>query len=64
MDGRSPYDFVARLSLALGHAPGMTLFGDFTATAPATQHELVTKLVLARGLFPKDLVEGFCNVQF
>ena len=31
LDGRLPsYDFIARLSAALGHSPGMTLYGDWT----------------------------------
>lgn len=33
--GRLPsYDFFARLSLALGHVPGMTLYGDYMAVVP------------------------------
>jgi transcriptional regulator with XRE-family HTH domain len=57
LDGRLPsYDFLARLSLALGHSPGMTLFGEYMATVPLTQHELVSRLASERGLTSKELV--------
>jgi len=40
--GRLPnYDFVARLSQALGHAPGMTLFGEYMAVVPPAMQAFV-----------------------
>jgi transcriptional regulator with XRE-family HTH domain len=43
--GRTPnYDFIARLALALGHTPGMTLFGDFMAVVPFDKQSLIKKM--------------------
>ncbi len=43
--GRLPnYDFIARLSIALGHIPGMTLYGDYMAVVPNDKQELIKEL--------------------
>jgi transcriptional regulator with XRE-family HTH domain len=40
--GRLPsYEFITRMSQAFGHAPGMTLFGDFMATVPLEKQKAV-----------------------
>lgn len=58
MDGRLPsYDFIARLSIALGHSPGMTLFGDFTATVPPEKHELVQRMAAQQGVTARYFLE-------
>jgi len=43
--GRTPnYDFIARLSIALDHKPGMTLYGDYMAIIPIEHQEYIKKL--------------------
>jgi transcriptional regulator with XRE-family HTH domain len=59
LDGRLPsYDFIARLSFALGHTPGMTLFGDFMATVPLEQQPLVKDLASREGTSSRAFVES------
>ncbi len=41
------------MSLALGHVPGMTLFGDFMAVVPCTKHKLVARLAEKNGMETK-----------
>jgi transcriptional regulator with XRE-family HTH domain len=51
LDGRLPsYDFIARLSSALGHSPGMTLHGDFMATVPLPLQGIVKDLAEREGI--------------
>jgi transcriptional regulator with XRE-family HTH domain len=43
--GRLPnYDFIARLSLALSHSPGMTLYGDYMAVVPLEKQSFIKEL--------------------
>lgn len=57
LDGRLPsYDFIARLSLALGHTPGMTLCGDFMATVPLEQQSMVKELAGREGVTTRTFV--------
>lgn len=48
MGGKPNYDFIARLSIALGHIPGMTLCGDYMAVVP------IEKQVLVKGMAEKE----------
>lgn len=55
--GRVPtYDFIARMALAFGHAPGMTLYGDFMATVPAALQPLVKRLAQEQNKSTKKIV--------
>jgi transcriptional regulator with XRE-family HTH domain len=52
--GRKPsYDLIARMSMALGHVPGMTLFGDYMAVVPCTKHKIVDRLAKTNGMDTK-----------
>lgn len=43
--GRLPnYDFIARLSIALGHIPGITLQGDYMAIVPLEKQQFIKEL--------------------
>lgn len=60
--GRLPsYDFVARLSISLGHAPGMTLFGDYMAVAPLEKQPLIKTIAdeknISTGKFIQNLLD-------
>lgn len=58
MDGRLPnYDFIARMSQALGYAPAMSLYGDYTVTVPARLHDIVAAMAIAQGMSPRRYVE-------
>ena len=58
LDGRLPsYDFLARLAAALGHPPGMTLFGDFMAVVPLDKHELVRERAEREGISTQSFLE-------
>jgi transcriptional regulator with XRE-family HTH domain len=49
--GRKPnYDFIARMSFALGHVPGMTLFGDYMTVVPSGKQALVKSLAERNGM--------------
>jgi len=57
--GRIPnYDFVARLAIALGHAPGMTLYGDYMATVPLSKQEAVRVKAAENGVSTRTYVES------
>ena len=57
LDGRLPsYDFIARLSSALGHSPGMTLYGDFMATVPRFLQESVKSFAEREGVSTRAFV--------
>ena len=57
LDGRLPsYDFIARLSAALGHSPGMTLYGDFMATVPPSLQDVVKDLAGKEGVSTQRFV--------
>lgn len=58
LDGRLPsYDFIARLAIALGHSPGMTLYGDFMAKVPLEKQAFVRELAAREGIPTQRLVE-------
>lgn len=43
--GRLPsYDFIARLSIALGHAPGITLHGEYMTVVPPSKQGFIQKI--------------------
>jgi transcriptional regulator with XRE-family HTH domain len=49
--GRVPnYDFIARMSIALGHIPGLTLYGEYMATVPVEKQELVKLKATEKGM--------------
>lgn len=57
--GRKPnYDFLARLSIALGHAPGMTLYGEFLAVVRQEQQEVVRRMAARQGVSSQSLVDA------
>lgn len=61
--GRLPnYDFFARLALALGHAPGMTLCGDYMAVVPIEQQNLIKKLAEKENISTKNYVQNILDV--
>ena len=56
--GRLPsYDFIARLSIALGHSPGMTLYGEYMAVIPLAKQSLVKERATIEGLSTQKFVE-------
>jgi transcriptional regulator with XRE-family HTH domain len=56
--GRLPnYDFIARLSSALGHSPGMTLYGDYMALVPHEQQPIIKQLAEKGNLSTKTFVQ-------
>jgi transcriptional regulator with XRE-family HTH domain len=60
--GRVPnYDFIARLSDSLGHAPGMTIFGDYMAVVPFDDQFFIKKMAdsdqKSTRRFVQDLLE-------
>lgn len=56
--GRRPnYDFIARMSIAFGHVPGMTLYGEHMAVVPQDKHQFVKHLSTKEGVSPQKLVE-------
>lgn len=56
--GRKPnYDFIARLSIALGHAPGMTLYGEYMAVVSQDKHESVKRMAADEGVPTQKFVE-------
>lgn len=56
--GRKPsYDFVARLSRAMGHVAGMTLYGEYMAVVPREKHQSVAEMAIAKGVSTQKFVE-------
>ena len=56
--GRLPsYDFIARLSIALGHCPGITLCGDYMAVVPLAKQALVKRRAEQIGVSTQVFVE-------
>ncbi len=56
--GRKPnYDFIARLSIAFGHAPGMTLYGEYMAVVPQDKHQFVKRMTTREGVSTQKLVD-------
>lgn len=57
--GRIPnYDFIARMSIALGHAPGVTLTGDYMAVVPLEKQELVKNAAETAGISTQSFLQG------
>ncbi|HEY9593508.1 MAG TPA: helix-turn-helix transcriptional regulator [Spirochaetia bacterium] len=55
--GRLPnYDFVARLANALGHVPGMTLYGEFMAIVPLAMQDKVLAAAQAEQMPVQEFV--------
>jgi len=64
--GRLPnYDFLSRLSIALGHKLGMTLYGDFMAVVPADKQNLIKTMAkkeqVATDKYVQNLLEESIN---
>ncbi len=56
--GRLPsYDFIARLAIALGHSPGMTLYGEYMAVIPLAKQELIKQRAEREGFSTQAFVE-------
>ena len=56
--GRLPsYDFIARLALALGHSPGMTLYGDYMAVVPIEKQNIIKEMADKENISTKKLVQ-------
>jgi len=56
--GRIPsYDFIARMAQALGHAPGMTLFGDFMAILPLNKQQEIRAIAERTGVSTQTYVQ-------
>jgi transcriptional regulator with XRE-family HTH domain len=57
--GRIPsYDFISRLSLALGHSLGMTLYGDYMAIVSKEKQSLVKELADKAKVSTKRFVQS------
>jgi transcriptional regulator with XRE-family HTH domain len=60
--GRVPnYDFIARLSIALGHTPGVTLHGDYMAIVPVERHILIKELAEKEHVNTQEYVQNILN---
>lgn len=60
--GRCPnYDFMVRLSQALGHQLGLTLYGDFMGIVPPEKQEFIVKLAKELNVSTKDIVQDFLD---
>lgn len=58
--GRVPsYDFIARMAIALGHAPGMTLNGDFMYTVPTEMQDNVSQAAELSGKSTQEFLRKF-----
>ena len=56
--GRLPnYDFIARLSKAFDHSPGMTLYGDYMAVVPIEKQPLIKKLADKENISTRKFVQ-------
>ena len=57
--GRLPnYDFIARLSLALNHSPGITLYGDYMAVVPLEKQNVIKEISENEGVSTKKIVQS------
>jgi transcriptional regulator with XRE-family HTH domain len=71
--GRTPnYDFIARMSVALGHIPGVTLYGDYMAVVPLEKQQLIKERATQEGVttqywvsqfFDKALEQAFVSIE-
>jgi transcriptional regulator with XRE-family HTH domain len=60
--GRLPnYDFIARLSLALNHSPGMTLYGDYMAVVPLEKQSFIKELADKENISTKKYVQAILD---
>lgn len=60
--GRIPsYNFIARLSQELGHAPGITLFGDYMAVVPIEKQAKVKRMAQKRKLSTQAFVQSLLD---
>lgn len=60
--GRIPnYKFIARLSLALGHAPGMTLHGDYMGVVPIKDQQLVREMADKENMSTQRFVQSIID---
>jgi len=60
--GRLPnYDFIARLSLALSHSPGMTLYGDYMAVVPLEKQGFIKELADKENISTKKYVQAILD---
>jgi transcriptional regulator with XRE-family HTH domain len=60
--GRLPnYDFIARLSLALGHSPGITLYGDYMAIVPLEKQHIIKQLANNENITTSKFVQDILN---
>ena len=56
--GRKPnYDFIARLSIALGHSPGITLYGEYMAVVPQDKQALIKHMAAGKAVPTQRFVE-------
>jgi hypothetical protein len=56
--GRLPnYDFIARLPLALGHTPGMTLCGDYMAVVPIEKQNFIKELAEKENISTRKFIQ-------
>ena len=54
--GRLPsYDFISRLAMALGHSPGMTLYGEYMAIIPLAKQGLIKDRAEREGISTEAL---------
>jgi transcriptional regulator with XRE-family HTH domain len=60
--GRLPnYDFFVRLAIALDHAPGMTLYGDYMAVVPFEQQAFIKGLADKNKTSTKEFVQDLLD---
>ena len=56
--GRLPsYKFIVELAQALGHVPGMTLYGDYMGVIPLQKQHLVNRLATQKGKTTQEYVQ-------
>ncbi len=56
--GRLPsYDFIARLSIALGHAPGITLYGEYMTAVPLSKQGFIQEIAKKKQIPTWKVVE-------
>lgn len=56
--GRLPnYDFISRLSFALGHKLGITLYGDYMAVVPIDKQNLVKKMADEKNITTESFIQ-------
>jgi len=62
--GRLPrYKFIAKLALALDHAPGMTLYGDYMAVAPLEKQAWIKEKADLEKIPTQKFVQNLLNEQ-